>query len=197
MPGAAERSRARRTAFAAIPLIAGWLLASDAPADLFRCQRPDGSVLYTDSEASCPGAKPHRPLGAVQNFPSSHAGRTTTAPAPASVRRRDALRQERHESALKAEWVAVQRKAQRDLEIAEARREGLLPFVTICNRGGALYIEKENGLRDDISCNEIKAKVAELDLERKSLHAYLNGELQAECRKAGCLPGWLRTRGSR
>lgn len=189
MPGAAENARALGSWL--LVALATMGLASEAAAGLFRCVRPDGSVLYTDSEASCPGAKPHEPAAAIQSYPSHDSPRVNT---PASVRKRNERRRRASEASMRAEWVAKQREAQRDLEAAEAKRKDLLPYVTVCNRGGTLYVQRSNGMRTDFSCDDLKRQVAELEGEKQKLHAYLNGGLQAECRKAGCLPGWLRGR---
>jgi len=65
--------------------------------------------------------------------------------------------------------------------------------VRWCNEGRDVYTEDEDtGLRRKIPCREIDARHAELQEERAALRAYLDGGLQEECRKAGCLPGWIR-----
>lgn len=182
--------------------LAGWrtggflaaaLFASEvAGADLFRCQSPDGTTVYTDSQANCPGAKPHEPSGAVQRVGPA----TSHAPAAAAGemwQTRPAARPSASdEDALAAQWRARKDRAEQELREVDTRLGELHQFVVICNRGGSLYRERVNGLRQTVPCSELESEVVRLESRRGELQSYLGGQLEEECRRSGCLPGWLR-----
>ena len=63
--------RPRRTLWIAAMLWATGWGSLDGHAGLYRCQRADGSVVYTDRQATCPGARPHEPRGEVQSVEST------------------------------------------------------------------------------------------------------------------------------
>lgn len=184
---AARRFRWRRRG-AGIAALCGLLgLARlEASAGFYRCQRADGSVVFTDSQATCPGASEHEPAAAVQSLGSS-SGPTRWAPAslpPAHAPELDAQRE--------AHWRQKKLEAERDLAQVSDRIRELEPFVTICNRGGYLYKTQDNGLKHKVSCDRVRDDFASLERESLELREYLDHGLGEECRTAGCLPGWLR-----
>jgi hypothetical protein len=164
-----------------------WIIAPltlDARAGLFRCQRPDGTVVFTDSQATCPGAKPHEPQGTVQGVdvaessPRSAPASRTFAPAA--------------DITAEAQWRNRKQALEQELEQLTLRTGEIEPFLTTCNRGGYLYMKQENGLKKRVSCTFLREQFAELESRRNSLHEYLEHGITDECRRAGCLPGWLR-----
>jgi hypothetical protein len=166
-----------------------WVAGSggvDAQADLYRCQRPDGTVVYTDSQATCPGASEHQPRGDVQSVEASS---VTKRRAPAYRLPGDAPD---HEAMREAHWRQKKLDAQRELAQISGHIVEREPYVKICNRGGYLYRTQDNGLKKKVSCDGLRADVAELERQRTTLRAYLDHGLRDECRTAGCLPGWLR-----
>jgi hypothetical protein len=48
------------------------------------------------------------------------------------------------------------------------------------------------GVKERIPCSQLHARLAALDAQQTALRNYLEHELPEECRRAGCLPGWVR-----
>jgi hypothetical protein len=159
-------------------------VAPDARAGLFRCQRPDGSVVYTDSQATCPGARPHEPQATVQSVDIAESSRRL-APAPRTFAPAAGELAE-------AQWRNKKQQAEQELEQLTLRASEIEPFITTCNRGGYLWMKQDNGLKKRIPCSGLREHFAELESRRTSLHEYLEHGISDECRRAGCLPGWLR-----
>ena len=90
-------------------------------------------------------------------------------------------------------WRDKKRGAERTLADARARAEYLDRAVTFCKRGNYLYTEDDaTGLRQDVKCDDVVEEAQHLDAQVKELEQYLAEGLEEECRRAGCLPGWLR-----
>lgn len=168
-------------------------LASAAHADLLRCVGPDGKTIYTDSKAQCPGAKPFEPQGVLQP------GGPTRPPVPASE---GALADRLHRAnarrlAGEVEEQEAQRWRDRKSEIEailaklQARRDYLEQFITLCNRGGSVMARDASGIKRTVRCTKIKSQYADLEKEEVSANERL-AALPEECRRAGCLPGWIR-----
>jgi hypothetical protein len=64
--------------------------------------------------------------------------------------------------------------------------------ATQCNRGASLYTENDTGIRRGYSCDRVREEFDALERAERELRAYLDGGLEEECRRAGCLPGWVR-----
>ena len=171
---------------AAVALIA--LMTADARAGLFRCERPDGSVIYTDNQSACPGAKPHEPRGVVHSIDTTA---STGRPLPASARKPVPLGPA-DDNAAEAQWRNKKHQTEREFEQLTLQTDQMEPHLRICNRGGYLFMTQDNGLKKKVSCDSLRAAFAELESRRASLHEYLEHGLMDECRRAGCLPGWLR-----
>ena len=137
-------------------------VALDARAGLFRCQRPDGSVVYTDSQATCPGAKPHEPQATVQSVDKAASSRRL-APAPR------AFAPAAGESA-EAQWRNKKQQAEQEFEQLTLRASEIEPFITTCNRGGYLWMKQDNGLKKRISCSGVREHFAELESRPTILH---------------------------
>jgi hypothetical protein len=166
-----------------------WTLASGSPdvrADLYRCQRQDGSVVYTNSQATCPGAPQHEPRAEVQTVESTGAHKRQEFP-QRLPRTMGALEGERE-----AHWRRKKLDAERELTQISGQIAELEPFVKICNRGGYLYLQQDNGLKKAVACDSVRADLDALQTQRAKLDSYLDSGLRDECRTAGCLPGWLR-----
>ena len=78
---------------------------------------------------------------------------------------------------------------QRDLQrnVAELKE-----VVTWCNRGGDLVLEDDVGVRQEYDCDDAHATLEKTTARLAELRRYLAGGLEDECRRAGCLPGWIR-----
>lgn len=197
MPGATEPTREHHETGTVNPhswlmaVMAIWVISpvtQDAQAGLFRCQRPDGSVVYTDSQATCPGASPHEPRGAVQSVDVTESTRRSV---PASAQEPRAFAPGADDTA-EAQWRNKKHQVEQEMEQLTLQTSEIEPYLTICNRGGYLYMTQDNGLKKRVSCDSLRTSFAKLESRRASLHEYLEHGLRDECRRAGCLPGWLR-----
>jgi hypothetical protein len=159
--------------------------ASAARAELYKCQGPDGKTLFTSDRSQCPGASAHEPKGEIQRSEARPAPRT---PPPAA---RPAPGFDDDEAEAQA-WRAKRRDAEASLAEADAQLATLREMASFCNRGGEIWAEDRDGLRHSVDCEQVDASEAALSREQKRLRAYLDGGLEEECRRAGCLPGWLR-----
>lgn len=186
--------RRLRTALA-VALGAGMVAApvSEAAAELFRCEGPDGRTIFTDNKARCPGREPFEPEGEVQKA-------TPSSEAPAAVERGLAARKARAEARKRAyeaqeaearRWRDVKQQREAALRELLEEREALEEFVTWCNRGGYVTRRDDAGIKRRVSCTKIQADYDALDEIEAKARAKLEA-LPEECRRAGCLPGWIR-----
>ena len=89
-------------------------------------------------------------------------------------------------------WRAKRASAEAALKQTESRLATLREVAGWCNRGHEVWAEDEDGLRHSVDCEDVDRTERELRREQKRLEAYLGEGLEEECRRAGCLPGWLR-----
>ncbi|MEE9607447.1 MAG: DUF4124 domain-containing protein [Myxococcota bacterium] len=164
------------------------LLAAPAPAELYRCAGPDGSITYTNNAATCRGSEPHEPSASVQRFQSAAAREPTSA---APQRPHPGLA-ERVEKDGEAFWRMRKQMAQEELRQLGGRHGELRELVTHCNRGGELFGRDETGLGYGISCDGARTDYESTAARMAALRTYLDSGIQEECRRSGCLPGWLR-----
>jgi hypothetical protein len=173
----------------AVGLLAVILLVPAAGrAELYKCRGPDGKTLFTSDRSQCPGAEAHQPSGSLQRSGASAA----PAPRPAAAARPAARRAAPDDEIEAQAWRAKRERAEAELGAVEARIARMHEVAGWCNRGHAVYAEDADGLRHDVDCDEVDAAERELRREQKRLAAYLAEGLEEECRRAGCLPGWLR-----
>jgi hypothetical protein len=164
--------------------------ARDARADLLRCQGPEGRTVYTDDPAVCPGAEPFEPAGALQ-------GVEPVAPAAVGRQQRlDAIGRQRLKDQSEAgeieRWQLKKRAKEEELQGITLRREELLGLVIWCNRGGHLVTYDDAGIKRAVRCSDVKQELKTLEQQEAGVRHYLQYELAEECRRAGCLPGWIR-----
>ena len=168
-------------------LVAGlWLAPFAASAELYKCQGADGKTLFTSDRSQCPGASAHEPSGNIQRSQSGPAA--ASAPLSARPARAHATDDEAEAQA----WRAKRRGAESALRQTEAQLETLREVAGWCNRGHEVWAEDRDGLRHGVDCEEVDAQESAVRREQKRLKAYLAEGLEEECRRAGCLPGWLR-----
>ncbi len=183
VPSQSMRGQRLSLAIAAIALAAS---AAVATAELYRCVRADGSTVFTDSQATCPGVPEHHPTGEVQNYrpaaPARAAASRTESPATTASRSADS----------EASWREKKHQTAEELSAITAHINQISPFVKTCNRGGSVYRTLENGLRSGVSCEWLRDEIPKLERQRNALQDYLDHGLHDECRKSGCFPGWLR-----
>lgn len=163
------------------------LVAGAARAELYKCPGPDGKTLFTSDRSQCPGAEAHEPSGHLQRTRSNAAPPASSPRAPS----RPAGSASDDEAEAQA-WRAKRLDAQAALKQTEAQLETLREVAGWCNRGHEVWAEDQDGLRHGVDCEDVDASERELRREQKRLTAYLDEGLEEECRRAGCLPGWLR-----
>ena len=182
------RRHTRRRSLAALSLAAAALVvAPAASADLYRCTRPDGRIVFTDNTQACPQARKHEPTGVVQHIQNA----PPRATRPAALGGSASLSQQAEASA-EASWRAKKAASEAELEHLEGQHESLRSSVTWCNRGGELYQKDDVGIKRSVSCHNVQAEFRALGPRIAKLRRYLAEGLEDECRRAGCLPGWLR-----
>jgi hypothetical protein len=177
-----------RTIIFALSLV----LAGPAAAELLRCKAADGRMIYTDNPTLCPGAKPFEPKGEVQTAPSATPTPRQTAPASRLQRARARKRSDEAQEGEALRWKQRKVAKEQELETIQARREQIREYVTWCNRGNSVTTRDKSGIKRTVPCSEIRKEFGVLDEREASVRHYLESELPEECRRAGCLPGWLR-----
>jgi len=154
--------------------------------DLFRCTTTDGKVVFTDREDACPGAASHTVQAEIQTY----------VPTPAAVAPRASnavSRQEGRAAASKSGvWREKKVSAEQELGALEEKWDYLERYITHCNRHRTILSEKASGLRYEVSCKNIREEHAEVKARLNQVRMYLNEGLAEACRRAGCLPGWIR-----
>jgi len=165
------------------------LAAGAVRAELYKCQGPDGKTLFTSDHSQCPGAEVHQPSGHLQRARSS-APPPASAPTPSKRPARPATAVD--DQAEAQGWRARRANAEAALKQNEAQLATLHEAAGWCNRGHEVYAEDQDGLHHGVDCEDIDAKERALRREQKRLEDYLAGGLEDECRRAGCLPGWIR-----
>lgn len=174
-------------------LVLAWL-SSSAAAEIYKCKGANGDVRFTSDASQCPKAAPHAPNASAMQ-------RADKAEAPLVSARSGAIAKPKRPPAKAADaaadseavWKKKKRDAvtkQRDLEM---QVEYLKRAVNWCNRGNTLWTEdNETGLREDVSCSDVDEKYADMKRQKEQADHTLAEGLEEECRRAGCLPGWLR-----
>ncbi len=98
----------------------------------------------------------------------------------------------RLEEAQAAAWRARRDETDRRLREAEAGLPALQRAVGWCHRGDGVYRTDDLGMRHEVDCTELEDRVERLGEEVARLRLYLEEGLEEDCRRAGCLPGWIR-----
>lgn len=172
--------------------LALWLgAAAAANAEIFHCRGADGSVTYTSDPSSCSGTvRHHEPRGEIQVLgnPPRAPGGPPMQPGPAAARPSPVS----PEDGQAAMWGRKKREAEEELTRLEGSIDEFQELVSWCNRGGELIVEDSLGLRRDYSCDDARAAFEQMGPRIESLRDYLDTGLAEECRRAGCLPGWIR-----
>lgn len=168
-----------------IVLVAAIAFAIPGSAELFRCTGPDGETIFTDQKGVCPHEESFEPDAVIHKAPDTTTGRAAKARHRQQTDARAAESQERV-------WKQKKADAQARIDQIQERREKMKPYVAHCNRGGYVTTRDDAGIEEVVNCSELRRDFAKLDeLEADATH-YLSNVLPEECRKAGCLPGWLR-----
>jgi hypothetical protein len=169
-----------------LALLSASALATAAHAELFRCTGPDGKAIFTDQKQNCPGADASEPAGVV------HRAETPEPPPGAPAARAGDPQTAIAEAQAASLWKQKKRDAEQQLERIQARRDWIRKFVGHCNRGGWVTTRDDAGIQQVVNCTELKAELDALETQEAAARDYLATGLSEECRRAGCLPGWLR-----
>jgi hypothetical protein len=173
-------------------LVAGLLAALPAGAQhIYRCTGPDGETFFTSDAAACDRAERHEPTHDVQHVDSPKTPQAGVS-APGAAAPAAAPAEPPSEDAQAAMWKRKRTDAEAELMELEHKIQDFDEIVSWCNRGGGLVVEDKVGVRKDYDCDDARSSYDNLSSRRTELKKYLNGGLEDECRRAGCLPGWLR-----
>jgi hypothetical protein len=180
------------------PVLALALLAAAAPAgaEMYRCEGPDGTITFTGDASACPGARKHAPSRELQRVPGEGAEAPApdavadpTAEPPAPAKRRSTADTEDAQAAM---WKRKRTDAEAERRTVEHQLEEYVEMVNWCNRGGGVVLEDRVGVQRDYDCTEVRSEHDRLSARAAELRSYLAGGLEEECRREGCLPGWVR-----
>ncbi len=89
-------------------------------------------------------------------------------------------------------WREKKVSAEQELGALEKKWDYLNQYITHCNRHRKILSQSENGLRYEVSCKNIREEHAQVKVRMNEVSTYLNEGLSEACRRAGCLPGWIR-----
>lgn len=170
-------------------------LAAGANAEIFRCKGPNGEVRFTSDATQCPSAVPHAVKDdAVQRTSSAPAPLATARPGgPASARRSAAVRTAEPSPAAESMWRRRKAEAESKVRELEAEDAHLAEATKWCNKGhGVVRENPRTGLRESVRCADIAGARERVSDELATAREYRDGGLEEECRRSGCLPGWLR-----
>ena len=166
-------------------------VGTSASAELFRCTGPDGKVVFTDDASACPGADPYEPDGRVSGARQSPESSDAGHPSSQAPRVRVHAGPD-PEEAEAARWMAKRREKEAELQRIADERKQLQRFVNHCNRRGRVMTYDAAGIEQEVKCADLRQLLAALDTRESEVRTYLDSELAEECRRAGCLPGWIR-----
>lgn len=191
-PGRRPRLAPVSSARLALALGLGALLAAPAAAELLRCQGPDGNTIFTDDPARCPGAEPFEPGATLQSAPGAASPEEAGEIPPAAARQRQRELAAEAQAAEARRWARKKSDAEEEMRQVAKRRDHLRQYVAHCHRGGDVLTRDDAGIKRTVSCDSLDETFAELEAREEELRDYLAEGLAEECRKAGCLPGWIR-----
>lgn len=170
-------------------MLAFWLVAGSADAEIYKCVGPDGKTFFTSDRTACKGAQPHVLKKKVQNVlddrssPVRRNGGPPARPAPRAASPGDGL---------ESMWRRKRPAAEEELRQLGQQLQNMNSVIRSCNRGGEWYQTEESGIRKHIPCEELRERQAKLGQRQADLTEYLKNGLEDECRRAGCQPGWVR-----
>ncbi len=168
------------------------LLVGAAQAEIFKCVGPNGDVRFTSSAAQCPNAQPHTPSDSAVQRVEKDQPLASARPGAVSARRRAPAAAD-DSSGSEALWRNKRAEVKQELQEIEAQIAHIQKAVRWCNDGNLLWVEDDRtGIREDVPCSAIDARKEQLEGEKERVEQYLAEGLEEECRRAGCLPGWLR-----
>lgn len=164
------------------------VVSGAARAELLRCTGPDGKTIYTDDKSVCPEAKPFEPAAVLH-------GTERQAPVEPTERGKRVVSRDRAQDVDAGEaqhWRGLRTAKEEELRQISAERAELKGYVAWCNRGGSVVSRDQAGIKQKVRCDELRNMMVALDTRKSDIEEYLEQGLPEECRRAGCLPGWIR-----
>jgi hypothetical protein len=185
-----------------VALLAGLALgAAPAAAELIEYRLPDGSTGFTDAAEHVPpdaeivstreeAAPPPEASAPVE------AERAAAAPAAPA---RDAEPEPDLEAEEEARWRERARQAQRAAREARIHAEAAERVYADCRGSQSYWMWRQRvpgwhdpELRDSTACQDEGAALQSAQEAVAEADSYLADGLFEDCRRAGCLPGWIR-----
>jgi len=164
---------------------------SEIHADLYRCEGKDGGVRYVGNPEACPGARRYEPRSRVQSVAPLPGA--ASAPRPSSERApQRGSGNGSGDPGAASFWQRKKAHAEAELRQVDAAAPRLERMALRCNKGADAWYTDRAGLKHGVSCPQIGAERDRARAEQKRLRHYLEIGLAEECRRAGCLPGWVR-----
>jgi len=173
----------RSLVLAAVLALVAW---EPARTEIYKCVGADGKTLFTSDHSQCPGAERHESSGRLETVPTQ--ARPSVRRPPARLRGR-VIESVAGNEAL---WRGKKLRAETEMRDVEGRLEYVRRAVGWCNRGHDLYTEDETGIRRGYDCRSVQNEYEQVKARLAGLRLYLDEGLEEECRRAGCLPGWIR-----
>ncbi len=166
-------------------------LATAAHAELFRCTGPDGKTIFTDQKKVCPGAEASEPAGVVQRIETPKAPERDDPGAPAALP--SDPNAEDTEAAEAAAWRQKKRDAEQQVAKISAEIDAIDRVAGHCKRPGNYVVTRDDaGIKQVANCSELMRHFDDLQRQEAAAREYLATGLAEDCRRAGCLPGWVR-----
>jgi len=162
--------------------------AQRGAAEVFRCELADGGVVFTDRADACPRAEPRTLDKEVQTYET----RPSTVGPVGSNAGAKPLPAARATNAQAGLWREKKAGARQKLAALQKEQDYLEEYITHCNRHGRILGEDASGLPYEVSCKNIRVEYAKVGVRLQEVRHYLDVEIEEECRRAGCLPGWIR-----
>ncbi len=169
-------------------------VASSAQAEIYKCVGPDGRMTFTSDPGSCPNAKPHVLKARVQSVIDSSTSQAARARSAARAAAAAARSGGEERDGLEKMWRRKRGETQAKLQQVERSWTQLQSMIKGCNRGGEWFRKDEAGIRQHVPCEELQTRRQAIEKERDDLKEYLRIGIEDDCRRAGCIPGWIRSR---
>jgi hypothetical protein len=154
--------------------------------DIFRCELADGRILFTHDRSACPDAKLEEGRSEVQRYaaPPAPAPSPQHPAAPGSNTDSDAIRA--------ASWQNKRSSTERKLEKLRTELAETAEVAEMCRAHYVFQRDPLTGIKERVNCSELREEMKSLRDQIAEAEMYLEEGLEEECRKAGCLPGWIR-----
>ncbi|MCG8589013.1 MAG: DUF4124 domain-containing protein [Proteobacteria bacterium] len=169
-------------------LLAGMLVCAtsgSSQAEIYRCKTADGSIVYTSDRSGCPsGSSRVEPRRAIQRFDGP--------PAASGSSKRPAKASSTDDPAFEERWRGKYTATVDQLRNLERAIQNHRETLGNANCREVAVVRGVKRRRDLPDVCRLRSEILRLESRRDYLRNYLENELPEECRRAGCLPGWVR-----